>query len=115
MPGELEVGGGDAAQDHALQATEIVEAVVVGGLDGREQGLAGILAGHAQELPQGQRRLQFAAALEALGVDALGRRRSGLAVEQHQQGIGERAGCRAARDVDVANARLHSVHARNEA
>ena len=38
------------------------------GLDGGEQGLAGILPGHAQELAQGQRRLQLAAALEAVEV-----------------------------------------------
>ena len=35
-----------------------------GGLEGREQGLAGILARHAQELAQGQRGLQLAAPLE---------------------------------------------------
>ena len=42
-----------------------------GGLDGREQRRGRILAGHAQELPQGQRRLELAAALEGreVGVD----------------------------------------------
>jgi hypothetical protein len=67
----LEVGGGDAAHDHALEAAEVVEAVVGRGLDGREQGLAGILAGHAQELAQGQRRLELPAVLEGaeVGVD----------------------------------------------
>ncbi len=38
------------------------------GLDGGEQGLAGILPGHAQELAQGERRLQLAAALEGVEV-----------------------------------------------
>jgi hypothetical protein len=38
---------------------------VGGGGDGGKQGLARILAGHAQELAQGQGRLQFAALLEA--------------------------------------------------
>jgi len=69
MQGELEVGGGDTAQDHALEAAEVVEAVVGRGLDGREQGLAGILAGHAQELAEGQRGLELAAALEGREVD----------------------------------------------
>src|SRR2546427_1827510 len=65
---QLEVRGGDAAQDHVLEAAEVVEAVVRRGLDGGEQGLAGILAGHAQKLAQGQRRLQLAAALEGVEV-----------------------------------------------
>ena len=55
------------------------------GLDGREQGLAGILAGHAQELPQGQGGLQLAAPLEGVEV--------GLALgQQAAQGLllGER-------------------------
>ena len=58
MEGEVEIVRGDAAQDHAFQAAEIVEAVVGGGLDGREQGRGRILAGHAQELAEGQRGLQ---------------------------------------------------------
>jgi len=41
---------------------------VGGGLDGGEHGLARILARHAQELAQGQRRLQLTAALEAAEV-----------------------------------------------
>ena len=71
MQRELEVRGGDAAQDHALQAAEVVEAVVGRGLDGREQGLTGILAGHAHELAEGQGGLELAAALEGadVGVD----------------------------------------------
>ena len=39
-----------------------------GGLDGREQGRVGVLAGHAQELAQGQRGLELAAALEGREV-----------------------------------------------
>src|SRR3989337_2406075 len=50
MQGELEVGGGDTAQDHALEAAEVVEAVVGRGLDGREQGLARGPAGHPHAL-----------------------------------------------------------------
>jgi hypothetical protein len=41
---------------------------VGGGFDGGEQGRTGILPRHAQELAQGQRRLQLAAALEAAEV-----------------------------------------------
>jgi hypothetical protein len=69
--GKLKVVRGDAAQDHALEAAEVVEAIVGRGLDGREQGRAGIFSGHAQELAQGQRGLELAAALEGadVGID----------------------------------------------
>ena len=45
----------DAAEHHAFQAVEVVEAVVGGFADGGEESVPGVLAANAQQLAQGKR------------------------------------------------------------
>src|ERR1700747_3332675 len=59
-----------AAQNHAFQSVEIVEAIAAGLVHGSQERLSWIFAHHAAQLPQGQHH-QFAAALfESGSVDS---------------------------------------------
>lgn len=59
---------GNAAQNHALQTVQIVEAVAVGFFDGGKNGLARIVADDAPQLAQGKRQWAVSAFLESLDI-----------------------------------------------
>jgi hypothetical protein len=65
---DLEVLAGEPAEDHLLDAFEIKEAVLLGGLEGFQQGGARIVVEQAKQASEGQRGASGNAFFESLGV-----------------------------------------------